>query len=249
MATEWFYATNKQQQGPVTWSELRELAEVGILKPHDLVWSENMEEWGKAINQAGLFTDEDAAETATKSNKAWSITDAKPPSRRNQRALEMDDEDEEDEQEAKRKPRKRQPDRSQMAVGVKVALILAGIVFVLLLLVSCGGVLVYLSFGAAKEPIAQMPGGIVANLPNTTWTGRETLQGFGRLEFRFRAGGQVTMIDAKETSEGNYAVQGNTVTMRFLGGQVTYTGIIDGNIMTGNARNVQNIAWTFNVRR
>ena len=45
MASEWYYTTNKQQMGPVSWDELRELAQVGILKPADLVWSEGMAEW------------------------------------------------------------------------------------------------------------------------------------------------------------------------------------------------------------
>ena len=42
MAAEWYYTTNKQQMGPVSWDELRQLATQGLLKPNDLVWTEGM---------------------------------------------------------------------------------------------------------------------------------------------------------------------------------------------------------------
>jgi hypothetical protein len=57
MAAEWFYTTNRRQMGPVSWRELRDLADAGVLKPHDLVWSEGMSDWIKAINQEGLFAE------------------------------------------------------------------------------------------------------------------------------------------------------------------------------------------------
>ena len=141
MALEWYYTTNKQQMGPVTWSELRELAGVGILKPHDQVWSEGMAEWVKAINQQGLFADgEEGASSSAK--KASYKAPKPPPGRRIGRRQDEEDDDEDDEEdskESKRKARKKQEERAKMAVGLKVALILGGVVAVLLLL-GCVGV-------------------------------------------------------------------------------------------------------------
>src|SRR6266498_2716786 len=105
MATEWYYTTNKQQMGPVSWNELRELAEVGILKPHDMVWCDGMDEWVKAINQSGLFADSGADEAIAAPSKKSRFTEAKPPPGRRTRKRD-DDEDDEDDEEAARKQRK-----------------------------------------------------------------------------------------------------------------------------------------------
>lgn len=150
MATEWFYTTNKQQMGPVSWKELLELAEVGILKPHDLVWTEGMGDWLKAINQKGLFADSGAGEVVSAGKKS-SYTEPKPPPGRRTRRADEDD-DEEDPKEAKRKARKREEARAKTSVGIKVGLILAAVVFVLLLL-ACGGSLVlWLSLRGGDGP-------------------------------------------------------------------------------------------------
>jgi hypothetical protein len=153
MAVEWFYTTNKQQMGPVSWKELRELAEVGILKPHDQVWSEGMDEWAKAINQQGLFADD---EQGSSSGKKASYQAPKPPPgrRTGRREDEEDEDDEEDRKETKRKARKKQGERATMAVGLKVGLILGGGVLVLLFLTCVGGGLIWLAFsGRAGAPV------------------------------------------------------------------------------------------------
>lgn len=158
MSTEWFYTTNKQQMGPVTWSELRELADRRILKPHDMVWTEGMEDWVKAINQSGLFADEEADNSPkSKSVQQSAYTETKPPPGRRSRPSDRDveeEEDDEDEKEVKRKARKKQQERAQMAVGVKVGLILGGVVLFLMLLGCAGGLLFYWGVagggGAAK---------------------------------------------------------------------------------------------------
>ncbi len=147
MAAEWFYTTNKQQMGPVNWSELRELAEVGILKAHDLVWTEGMAEWVKAINQQGLFADEEAR--AVPAKKA-SYTDAKPPPGRRTRRQESeveDDDEEVDAKEAKRKARRREEESAKTAIGIKVGLILAGVVVGLLVLGGCVVGLIWTTIG------------------------------------------------------------------------------------------------------
>ena len=142
---EWFYTTNKQQMGPVTWDELRELAEVGILKPHDLIWTEGMEEWVKGINQSGLFA-EGPAESVSAGKQSSYAAPKPPPGRRSRRKEEVDD-DEEDEKDAKKKSRKKQEERAKMAVGLKVGLILGAVVFALLFLVCAGVGLVGLTVG------------------------------------------------------------------------------------------------------
>jgi len=52
---EWYYAKGDQQQGPVSSTELRQLAASGRVLPDDLVWREGMSEWVAASNVRGLF--------------------------------------------------------------------------------------------------------------------------------------------------------------------------------------------------
>jgi len=55
---EWYYAQDDKQIGPVSASEMKRLADAGILKPDDLVWREGMGEWIPASNVKGLFDEE-----------------------------------------------------------------------------------------------------------------------------------------------------------------------------------------------
>jgi hypothetical protein len=155
MAAEWYYTTNKQQMGPVSWDELRELAEVGILKPHDMVWSEGMDEWVKAINQSGLFADgdEEGVTASPKGKKKSSYSEPKPPPGRRTRKKDDDEqEDEEDENDAKRKARKREEDRAKMGIGFRVFLGIGAVVGLLLLgTCVCGG-LAYMTWGGKDGP-------------------------------------------------------------------------------------------------
>jgi hypothetical protein len=86
-------------------------------------------------------------------------------------------------------------------------------------------------------------------LANTTWVGTENLANYGRLEFRFQANGQVTMIDTAGSHPGTYIVQGNRVTLTF--GGVVYSGTLSGNTISGNACNAGNNQqqWSFSVSR
>jgi hypothetical protein len=145
MATEWYYTTDKRQMGPVSWKDLVELAEGGILKPQDLVWTEGMDDWVKAINQKGLFADSSAEEGVSAGKKSSYSQPKPPPGRRTRRADDDEEEDEEDDREAKRKARKREEARAKTSVGIKVGLILAAVVFVLLSLACGGSVLLWLS--------------------------------------------------------------------------------------------------------
>jgi hypothetical protein len=156
MAAEWYYTTNKQQMGPVSWDELRELAEVGILKAHDMVWCEGMDEWVKAINQSGLFadSDEEGVTASPKGKKKSSYSEPKPPPGRRTRKTDHDDgEDEEDEKDAKRKARKREEDRAKMGIGLRVFLGIGAVVGLLLLGTCACGFIGYLTWGAKDGPI------------------------------------------------------------------------------------------------
>jgi hypothetical protein len=147
MATEWYYTTNKQQMGPVSWMDLRELAENGILKPQDMVWSEGMDEWVKAIQQRGLFAD--SGEGARR------VTAKPPPGRRVRRKEDdevEDDEDVEDEQTSRQKAKKRKVERAKMNTGLKVGLILGGVACGLLFLGCAGGLMVWLTLRGDPAP-------------------------------------------------------------------------------------------------
>src|ERR1041385_4867110 len=123
MAVEWYYTTNKQQMGPVSWRELRELADVGILKPHDMVWTDGMDEWVKAINQNGLFADGGAAEAiAAGPKKKAAYTDAKPPPGRRTRKRTDEDEDDDDERAERKKRRQREEESAKRGIGVRIFL-------------------------------------------------------------------------------------------------------------------------------
>lgn len=45
MATEWHYSKNRETHGPVSTSELRDLAEHGELLPTDLIWKDGLDAW------------------------------------------------------------------------------------------------------------------------------------------------------------------------------------------------------------
>jgi hypothetical protein len=51
----WYYARDNEQQGPVSATQLRQLAHSGALAATDLVWREGMGEWAPAKQIKGLF--------------------------------------------------------------------------------------------------------------------------------------------------------------------------------------------------
>lgn len=54
MSARWYYAVGGQQGGPVTWDELRQMAEQNKLKAADLVWNDDLPEWTDAGKVEGL---------------------------------------------------------------------------------------------------------------------------------------------------------------------------------------------------
>jgi hypothetical protein len=79
-----------------------------------------------------------------------------------------------------------------------------------------------------------------------TLTGNESLQGFGALSFDLHKGGRAVMHDTTGDSEGTWNANGNQVTLRFANGRVVYTGTLQGNTLSGAARN-ERTSWTFSV--
>ena len=54
-ASKWFYSSNGQAIGPVTFDQLREFAADGRVAPADLVWAEGTPDWVAASTVAGLL--------------------------------------------------------------------------------------------------------------------------------------------------------------------------------------------------
>ena len=53
---EWYYARGGQQNGPVSFEQLVEVARSGGLNPTaDLVWSQDMKDWTPAGQVPGIF--------------------------------------------------------------------------------------------------------------------------------------------------------------------------------------------------
>jgi GYF domain 2 len=137
MAADWYYTTNKQQMGPVSWDELRQLASSGLLRPADMVWTDGMPEWVKASRQDGLFA---GAEGGT------AKPEREPPRRRSRR---REDDDEDGDRRSRDKPKK-----EGMAVGLKVGLILGGVLLLVLVLLCGGGTAIYFAVRNPGRPVA-----------------------------------------------------------------------------------------------
>ncbi len=64
--TDWYYAVDDQEKGPVSSAELKELAASGKLRPDDLVWRDGMDDWSPASGVRGLkFKEPDAPPVPT----------------------------------------------------------------------------------------------------------------------------------------------------------------------------------------
>ena len=55
MADQWYYTRNKQQQGPVSLEQLKQLAAGGQLQPTDMIWKDGLPQWQAASSMGGLF--------------------------------------------------------------------------------------------------------------------------------------------------------------------------------------------------
>ena len=52
---DWFYSKGDEEHGPITSSELKSLADRGVLNPDDLLWRDGMDDWMPAGKVMGLF--------------------------------------------------------------------------------------------------------------------------------------------------------------------------------------------------
>jgi hypothetical protein len=130
---EWYYTTNNQQMGPISWDELRQLASSGLLQPTDMVWKEGMADWAKASRTEGLFRERSAPRREI-------VADDLPPRRTRDRGRAYDDDYDD-------RPRRRRRSSEGMPLGAKVAIIGGSIamgliifVVIIVLLVRGGGV-------------------------------------------------------------------------------------------------------------
>jgi GYF domain 2 len=189
MAADWFYSTNKQQMGPVSWDELRQLAASSSLKRDDLVWSEGMAEWIKAERQAGLYTAAVAGvraeapeppppPTSTKARRPDEDRDERSPEESRGRKREREREDRPSE-----KGRKRSGGPS---AGVLIGVGL-GAIGLLILVLACGGIglIIWFVVDSAASPVGP------AGVNYTVDLGQD---GQDQRAFTLRAGQRVTII-------------------------------------------------------
>ncbi len=130
MAAEWYYTRDRQQMGPVAWSELVDLAESGQLRPNDLVWRDGMPDWAPARSQ-GLFADR-AMEVSSRRRQVRAergLADDDEPSPRRRRR----DDDEFDPDVERRPPRRHA--KEGMPTALKVSLIAGAFILALVAVV------------------------------------------------------------------------------------------------------------------
>lgn len=177
---EWYYTTNNQQMGPVSWDELRQLASTGLLHPTDMVWKEGMADWVKATRTDGLFSERAAPRRAE-------VEEDQPRRRSRERDRDRDyDDDYED------RPRRRRRRSSEgMPLGAKVAIIGGSIAVGVLIVVV---VIVLLVRGSRGGGAAVGPGGYVVTL----LPGREDTR-----FFQFQAGQNVRISVSNQLANPN----------------------------------------------
>jgi hypothetical protein len=93
--------------------------------------------------------------------------------------------------------------------------------------------------------------GARGDITGTTWSGTETLQGFGYLKFEFRPNSVAIMTDAtsavKGTVPGKWTRSGSEVTITFR--NCTYRGTINGAVLSGTADSRQFGRWSFSLKK
>jgi hypothetical protein len=99
----------------------------------------------------------------------------------------------------------------------------------------------------SKPP--RIPGEPVpATLAGSSFSGSESLNGYGSLTFKFLDGQRVIMSDARETVQGRWEkAGGNTVYLYFYNDKCIYRGSLTGNLLQGTARS-PNAFWSWSVR-
>jgi GYF domain 2 len=81
--SNWFYQLEgKEAEGPVSTTQLKELAKNGTLKQTDLIWKEGYEKWVKAKRLLGLFAIKQPPELPTERRKNETISIQQPPQKK-----------------------------------------------------------------------------------------------------------------------------------------------------------------------
>lgn len=167
MADLWYYTSDGQQKEPVTKDELRQLADRGLLKPTDLVWTEGMSKWLRASKVDGVFPDPALARSAftagpqgradapipfaaeplrrARAEDEADDLEARPRRRRERERWEDDEDDFDDDDDERPRRRRRQTKGS----GANVALILGSIAGVVLLIGVVIAVIAMVSSGGS----------------------------------------------------------------------------------------------------
>jgi hypothetical protein len=143
---DWYYTSDKQQQGPVSRAELGELADKGLLKRTDLVWQHGMSDWERADSQ-GLFAEALDIADVPHRKKRVRLAEEDAEERPRRRSSRRDDYDADEEYERSRRRRARRR-AAGMPVGFKVGLIVGGVV--LFLIVVGAGLFLVLPRGHAE---------------------------------------------------------------------------------------------------
>ncbi len=52
--SDWYYVKNGQQQGPLDFGQLKQLAQKGVVRADDLVWTQSMAHWQEASQVESL---------------------------------------------------------------------------------------------------------------------------------------------------------------------------------------------------
>ena len=116
---EWYYTTNNQQMGPVSWDELRQLASTGLLHPTDVV---GKKAWRTGSRQRGPMDCSASVRPRVVRNRS---TTSRGTARGN-----VSDRDDYDD-----RPRRRRRSAEGMPLGAKVAIIGGSIAVGLLIVV------------------------------------------------------------------------------------------------------------------
>lgn len=64
---DWYYTTNGEQHGPVSFNRLKTLVNQGVLTEEDLIWHSTLSEWIPVREKAGLYTRRNIRQTTTRS--------------------------------------------------------------------------------------------------------------------------------------------------------------------------------------
>jgi GYF domain 2 len=179
MAEMWYYTTEGKQMDPVSMKELKRLVGDGTLKPTDMVWREGMARWIRASSVKELFPDPIAAldhyfssmPKAEKEGAATAVTPSTTAANANAGAAPASTSGKKGaptaaaEDEAPRKKRKpsgndddgdtRKPPRRRAEAaggGSSVGIIIAVVIGLGLLLVTCGGGLAIIIWVAPGGP-------------------------------------------------------------------------------------------------